>query len=321
MSIHSAPLNALVFRGKNLESTHEVSALVVNSEGNLLHSWGDTARRIYPRSSIKSLQAINVILSGAAEKFQVTDQELALASASHNGEPEQVAAVRTWLARIDLAEKDLECGAQKQGEGISALHNNCSGKHAGMLASALAMGVPTLGYSRADHPVQLAVRKVIEDFCSEKVGPDDIAIDGCSIPTYFLHMKNLALGMARFADCASMPAHYQSACYRIFKSVTDYPYFIAGTDRYCTNMTMALEKRALIKTGAEGVMFAALPSLKIGIVVKAHDGGVRASEIVTSWILRELGVLSPAAAENFLPIPIKNWNKIQTGEIKVAGTF
>ena len=121
--------------------------------------WGDTSKSIYPRSSIKSIQAVHIIVSGAAEKFAVTDQELALASASHNGETDHIIGVQQWLARMGLSERDLECGAQKQQDGFSPLFNNCSGKHAGMLASALAMGVSTEGYSKVEHPVQVAVRR------------------------------------------------------------------------------------------------------------------------------------------------------------------
>lgn len=311
------PLVVEIIRGQKVESIHEVTALVVNSKGEIIMGWGDTGRNIYPRSSIKSIQAVNIIVSGAAEKFAVTDQELALASASHNGETDHIIGVRQWLGRMGLSEQDLECGAQKQQDGFSPLFNNCSGKHAGMLASALAMGVATRGYSKVEHPVQVAVRKTIEDFCSEKITDDGIAVDGCSIPTYFLAMKGLALGMARFSDPEKLPQKYQNACRRLFRAVTEYPYFIAGKDRYCTNMTIELAKRASIKTGAEGVMFACLPDLKLGLVVKAHDGAVRAAEASTTWILNELGVLSPSGLEKFLPVPLKNWNGIQTGFITV----
>jgi L-asparaginase II len=315
--VSNLPLNVEVVRGNNVESLHEVTALVVNSKGETIMGFGDTARSIYPRSSIKSIQAINIITSGAAEKFAVTDQELALASASHNGETDHIIGVQQWLGRMGLSEQDLECGAQKQQEGFSPLFNNCSGKHAGMLASALAMGVSTKGYSKVDHPVQANVRKTIEDFCSASVTNDNIAIDGCSIPTYFLPMQSLALGMARFGDYERLPSGYHNACRRIFRAVTEYPYYIAGKDRYCTNMTVELGKRASIKTGAEGVMFASLPDLKLGLVVKANDGAVRAAEACTSWLLFEMGVLSAKGLEKFLPLPLKNWNGIQTGLIRV----
>ena len=315
--ISSKPLNVEVIRGNNVESLHEVTALVVNSKGETVMSWGDTSKSIYPRSSIKSIQAVNIIVSGAAEKFAVTDQELALASASHNGETDHIIGVQQWLGRMGLSEQDLECGAQKQQDGFSALFNNCSGKHAGMLASALAMGVSTKGYSKVEHPVQVAVRRTIEEFCSEKVLDTNIAVDGCSIPTYFLPMQGLALGMARFGDFEKLPTKYHRACRRLFSAVTEFPYYIAGKDRYCTNMTVELAKRASIKTGAEGVMFASLPDLKLGLVVKAHDGAVRAAEASTTWILNELGVLSPAGLEKFLPVPLKNWNGIKTGQISI----
>lgn len=318
MPISTEPLIVEIIRGQKVESLHEVTALVLNSKGETIMGWGDIARSIYPRSSIKSIQAVNIVVSGAAEKFAITDQELALASASHNGETDHIIGVQQWLGRMGLSERDLECGAQNQSGGFSPIFNNCSGKHSGMLATALAMGVSTKGYSKVDHPVQVAVRRTIEDFCSEKILDDGIAVDGCSIPTYFLPMQGLALGMARFGDFEKLPAKYHIACKRLFRAVTEYPYYIAGKDRYCTNMTIELDKRASIKTGAEGVMFACLPDLKLGLVVKAHDGAVRAAEAATTWILNELGVLSPSSLEKFLPVKLKNWNGIQTGNIRVT---
>ena len=169
-----------------------------------------------------------------------------------------------------------------------------------------------------EHPVQLAVKETLEDFCSEKITEQNSAIDGCSIPTYFLPMKSLALAMARFADPEKLPDKYHEACKRIYSAVTEYPFYIAGKDRYCTNMTIELEKKGMIKTGAEGVMFAALPELKLGVVVKAHDGNVRASEASMSWILHEIGALSKGSLDKFMPVPIKNWNGIKTGQITIS---
>lgn len=319
-----------ILRGSNIESQHEVSALVVDSKNQTQISWGSTDLKIYPRSSIKPIQALIVILSGAFEKFKISNQELALACGSHSGEKEHVQAVSDWLARLNLSELNLECGAHlpsnqnasshllNQNKLPSALHNNCSGKHTGMLASALALGVDTTGYVQTNHPIQKLIREIIEDFCSEKITESDIAIDGCSIPTYFLNLKNLAFAMARVADPNNLPEKYRTPIQKIYNACVENPFYIAGTERYCTRMITALHKRALIKTGAEGVMFASIPEQKIGIVVKAHDGATRAAEMSMSWILKELGILDQSTWESFSEVPIKNWNQILTGKVTLG---
>ena len=324
------PLNVDVWRGPNIESRHLVSAVVVNSQAQTQFAWGETTQKIYPRSSIKALQALPIILSGAADRFAVSDVELALAGASHNGEPEQVDIIQRWLQRMGLAVKDLECGAHlpgfsraaiqlmQSGDHYTALHNNCSGKHTGMLATALALGIDSQGYSKASHPVQSMIQKLIEDFCSAQINEGDTAIDGCSIPTYFLPMQNLATGMARLGDPENVLAAYRPAAARVYKAIVTNPYYVAGTERYCTLMMTALNGRALVKTGAEGVMFATVPELKLGVVVKVHDGAVRAAEIVMSCILNELGLLDRQSAEKFCEIPVRNWNQILTGRITIG---
>lgn len=323
------PLIIDVARATNIESQHTVSAVVVNSQGKIEISLGKTDRRIYPRSSIKSIQALAIILSGAAELFKITDEELALASASHGGEKKHIEIVTQWLNRIGLTQNDLECGSHppshqnsaielfKQGQTFTAIHNNCSGKHTGMLATALALKEATKDYSKINHPVQILIKQIIEDFCSEKIEENQIAIDGCSIPTYFIGMKNLALAMARLGDSQNFSEKYRLASQRIYKANVENPFLIAGTDRYCTQMMNELNKKGLVKTGAEGVMFASLPSLKLGVVVKAHDGASRAAEMAMSWILKELGLLNEDSWKKFSQIPIKNWNQILTGSIKI----
>ncbi len=326
----SPPLKVAVYRGQNIESRHAISAVVVNSDGHIEAGWGDYKSKIYPRSSIKSIQALAVVTSGAADIFNVSDIELALASASHGAEPQHVSAVELWLNRLGLSANDLECGAHLPSNHeamlnlldshhpFSAFHNNCSGKHTGMLAATLAMGEKTLGYTHKNHPVQKYIKKIIEEFCSEFVDSDSIAIDGCSIPTFFMPMKSLALAMARLGSPDNFSEKYRSASERIFKANVENPFFVAGTGRYCTEIMLELRGNGLVKTGAEGVMFAALPRIKSGVVIKVQDGATRAAELAMSWILRELGQLSEDSYKKFSEIELKNWNKISTGSIKMT---
>lgn len=324
----NTPLQINIFREKNIESKHAVSAVVMTSNGQLMQTYGDVAQKIYPRSSIKCIQAIPIITTGAAEKFNISDIELALASASHSGEQKHTEAVQNWLQRIGLSFADLECGSHApanqaafisllKNKNFTALENNCSGKHTGMLSSALAMNVTTKGYVKNEHPVQQLIQKIIEDFTSEKISSHDIAIDGCTLPTYFLRLQNLALAMARFADSQNFSSQYQVACERIATAIMQNPFYIAGTDRYCTQMTMLMHQQGFVKTGAEGVMFAALPKLKLGIAVKCHDGHSRAAEVAMTNILLSLNVINEAQAQDFIEPQIKNWNGLVTGYVKL----
>lgn len=324
-----SPIIVEALRGQNSESVHIVSAVVVNSANIVKRSWGNIDLKMYPRSSIKAIQAVALFVSGAAQKFKLTELELALASASHSGEPAHIEVVEHWLKRLNLSVQDLECGTHfpssqsagiqllKNGRDFSALHNNCSGKHTGMLAVALALGEPTKGYVNSQHAVQKMIRTIIEDFSGVRIEESAIATDGCSIPTHLLSLKASALAMARFSDAAHFSEKYREACESIFKANVENPFYIAGTDRYCTNMMKELKQRVLVKTGAEGVMFASIPELKTGIAVKVHDGATRAAEMAMSYILKELGLLSPSSWEKFSQISIKNWNNILTGSVRI----
>lgn len=317
-----------VVRGSLVESKHEVTAVVVDSSNRIINSWGNYEVKIFPRSSIKPIQAMAIVLSGADKKFDISPIELALSCASHSGENQHVNTVKNWLKRMNLTEIDLECGAhlpmdtKSSAELLSnkitltALQNNCSGKHTGMLATALALGVPTKNYIHADHPVQKLVKEIIENFSEEKIDHAHTAIDGCSIPTYNMKMRNLALAMARFSHPSMLDEAYQSAAQKIYTAATTNPFYVAGSDRYCTRMMSDLKDKALIKTGAEGVMFAAIPSLQAGVVVKAADGATRAAESAMSYILNDLKILNTELFKNkYQNIAITNWNGIQTGHI------
>ena len=206
----SNPVLVEVMRGARVESVHRGAAAVVDADGRTVLQIGDVERPIFPRSAVKPLQAVPLIESGAAERYRLGDEELALACASHNAEPGHVAVVERMLARANLVESALACGTHwpisapagqalaRAGGMASAVHNNCSGKHAGFLCAACAMGTDPHGYVEPDHPVQRAVHSVIEEFTGATLSADRRAIDGCSVPTWAMPLSNLALGFARF---------------------------------------------------------------------------------------------------------------------------
>lgn len=332
-SAHSnfAPIAVLVRRGERVESEHRVAFAVADADGRLLQAAGDVERPVFPRSAVKPLQALPLIESGAADRFAVSPQEFALACASHGGEPEHVELVQAWLDRLGLDAAALECGAHPPTHGPSAerliasgahptpLHNNCSGKHAGMITLARHLGVPVAGYSRADHPVQRLVAETLREITGMAVLPAP-AIDGCSIPTHPLPLARLAGAMAKFAHPQGLPEARAAACTRLRAAMTAHPHLVAGTERLCSEI-MSVSSDVLVKTGAEGVYVAGLPGRGLGLALKVEDGAGRAAQVAMLALLDALGGLDSGAAvalaERMRP-PVRNHAGLVVGGIEPA---
>ncbi len=327
------PLMVEVTRGGMVESRHRAAAAVVDAQGKLVGGWGDFERTVYGRSAIKPLQALPLVESGAADRFDVSRQELALACASHSGEPQHVAAVSAWLARIGLVPGDLECGSHlptadgamqdfiRSGADLTAVYNNCSGKHTGFLATALHLGERTRGYIRFEHPVQQRILGVLEQMCGLDLGASPRGVDGCGIPVIGIPLGNIALGMARLADPRDLPPARAAAARRIVAAMTAEPFMVAGSQRFCTVVMSALGGKAAIKTGAEGVYCAALPELGLGVAIKVDDGAGRAAEVAMGRLLVHLGVIDDAAAARLaetLAPPVANRAGLETGRVRPA---
>lgn len=328
--VTAQPILVEVTRGTMVESRHAGSLAVLDARGGVRLACGDTAQPIYPRSAIKPIQALPLIESGAAEKYKLSDVELALACASHGGEPRHVAAVVTWLGRIGLTVDDLECGAHPPSHEASAqalyrangeitqLHNNCSGKHTGFLNLAKHMGWPTKGYIRADHKVQQTVLACLQDLCGVDLQGGAKGIDGCGIPVTGIPLDRLALAMARMADPTGLPPARVAAIQRIRQAMTREPFYVAGTGRFCTRLMTALGDQVVAKTGAEGVYMAALPKLGLGICIKIHDGASRASQIALAAVLERLGI---AGARELEAAPLINVAGTRVGEVRPAAAL
>lgn len=283
-----------------VESRHMGAFAVVNATGEVVMSAGDIDRPVYARSAIKPLQAIPLVESGAAQKFELSTRELSLSCASHNSEPTHVLAVKALLERLGLSARDLECGAHppsfaaaahdmiRNGEEPDAAHNNCSGKHSGFLATARHLGESTAGYIQPDHPVQLRLRKVLSEMTDTNLETAPTGADGCGIPVIGISLKATAYAMARFADPSSLSGERASACRSIFDAVTREPFMVAGTGRFCTDVMTSLGQRVLVKTGAEAYFCAAIPELSLGIALKIDDGNRRGSESVMATLLAQL---------------------------------
>jgi L-asparaginase II len=323
------PVLVEVMRGPLVESRHRGAVAVCDAQGKTVLALGDVTAPIFPRSAVKALQALPLIEQGAAERFSLSDEELALACASHSGEAAHVAGVERILAKAGLKPADLRCGAHwpiaqaaaaavARSGAPSPLHNNCSGKHAGFLCVARAIGVDPADYWRPEHPVQRLVRGVLEDFTGASLGEASCAIDGCSVPTWAVPLHHLAQGFAKFATGDGVSPERARAAARLRQACAKAPCFVAGSGRFCTDIMQLFGERVFVKTGAEGVYCAALPREGLGIAVKCDDGASRAAQAMIAAVIARflpLAASERAALARFTHPKLQNWNNFEVGSI------
>jgi L-asparaginase II len=290
-----------VSRGDIVESRHRVHIAVVDGKGRLRAHAGDAGFVAFARSAIKPVQAIPVLVDGAAERFGFTDIEVALCCASHSGEPRHIEAVQGMLRKIGAAEDALACGAHvpmgkqaaqelaERGEEPSRVHNNCSGKHVGMLALAQIHGWPLAGYHEADHPVQIRMQQELATWTEMNADDFGVAVDGCGVMTFALPIERLARAFARFAVAAR---NGEDAPARVVKAMVRNPEYVAGSARLCTDLMRVTGGRVFAKVGAEGVYCAGVPGAELGVALKVEDGATRAAEPALIAVLKALAILS-----------------------------
>lgn len=294
------PVLVEVLRGAIVESAHRGAVAVFDADGKPVWEIGDTAQPVFPRSAVKAIQALPLVESGAADAYGFGDRELALACASHSGEPPHVELARAMLAKAGLDETALECGAHwpsshgatlalaRAGSVPSALHNNCSGKHSGFLCTCVHSGIAHRGYVKAGHASQEMVREAMQAVTGAAHDADHRGTDGCSIPTYAVPLRSFALGFARMATGAGFEPVRARAAKRLLSACMAEPFFVAGTGRSDVAMMEAAPGRIFVKGGAEGVFCAALPELGLGIALKCDDGAGRAAEAMVAAVLAKL---------------------------------
>jgi L-asparaginase II len=327
------PVLVEVVRGGVVESRHRGAVAVVDGDGALVHAVGDVDRPVFPRSAVKAIQALPLLESGAADAFGFGEKEIALACASHSGEPQHTALAAAMLAKAGLDERACECGAHwpsgqeatlalaRGGGAPSQLHNNCSGKHAGFLCTCVHQGIDHHGYVAHGHPLQEMVRQALEDLTGAAHESQMCGTDGCSIPTYAVPIRNLALGFARMATATGLAPARAQAARRILTACMAEPFHVAGTGRADTAMMEAGRGRIFTKTGAEGVFCAAIPELGLGIALKCDDGATRAAEVmIASTLARLLPAADPLrAALAVMARPVlKNWRGMEVGGLRPA---
>lgn len=327
------PVLVEVRRGSLVESCHRGAVAVLDADGASVLAIGDVARPVFPRSAVKAIQALPLLVSGAADRAGLSDEDIVLACASHSGEPRHVAGVARMLGKTGRGEACLACGAQwplgveaaralaRSGEPAGALHNNCSGKHAGFICLADALGVAPADYCRPEHPVQHDVRGALEALTGARHDDRNRGTDGCSVPTYAVPLAALALAFARFGTGARLTPALGGAATRLRAAVAAHPFMLAGTGRFDTAVTRLLGPRAFIKGGAEGVQCCALPTEGLGIAVKCDDGSRRGAEAVMAALLVKLLPMAPTeriAIDAFARPTLRNWSGMAIGAIVPA---
>lgn len=295
--VRDVPL-AMLRRGGLDESIHRGRYAVCDADGALLESGGDAGEPLWVRSSAKPFQALPLVASGAADSLGLTGEELAIACGSHCGEESHVAAAGSILRKADLSEADLESGAHyplnrsaanalvRAGEKPGAVHGNCSGKHAGMLALCVYRGYETEGYRDRDHPLQREILSAVGAMCGTEEKEITVGGDGCGAPAFALPLRSLASGFARL-NAGKAPAQFAKSAPGIREAMREYPFMVAGTGMLDTRLMSVTE--VVCKSGAEGVFAAGLPD-GTGVAIKVSDGSARAVEPVALSLLGRLGV-------------------------------
>ena len=336
MSSNPILVNAL--RGGIVESAHRGALAIVDADGAVHTQLGDIARPIFPRSACKVLQALPLVASGAADRWQLNDEELALACASHGGEPRHVATAAAMLAKAGVDRAALECGAHwpyhdgsikalaAAGQEPTALNNNCSGKHAGFVCLGCFMAEDKdrraflRGYVKPDHPVMREVSAALQSITGYDLSNTAMGTDGCSIPTYAIPLRHLAHAFARVATGVGLSPDNQRAATRLRAAVAAAPFMVAGSGRFDTRLMERLGARVFCKVGAEGVHCAAIPELGLGVAIKMDDGNTsRACEVVMAAVVERLLPLNDADAvfvRGFSDLTMKNWNGIEVGQLR-----
>ena len=361
--MNANPILAEAMRGGIVESFHRGALAVVDADGGVHTRLGDIERPVFPRSAVKVLQALPLVASGAADRWQLNDEELALACASHGGEPRHAQTAAAMLAKAGVDATALECGTHwpyndaamkalaARGEVPSALHNNCSGKHAGFVCLGCLMAQdgdrrdflrgyvrpdhPVMpasaghdarafvhGYVKPDHPVMREVTAALQAATGFDLAHAPVGTDGCSIPTYAIPLRHLAHAFARVGTGTGLRPDHARAAQRLRAAVAKAPFMVAGTGRLDTRLMERLGERLFCKVGAEGMYGAALPELGLGLAIKMDDGNTaRACELVLAAVVERLLPLADADrafVHGFSDLALSNWNGIEVGRMRAS---
>lgn len=333
----SNPVLVEVYRAGVLESFHRGVVCVVNRKGEVIFSIGDIQQLCYPRSAMKLLQVLPLIELGGVEKFGFTTEEIAVMCGSHNAEPEHLRVVSSILDKIGENKDKLFCGPQyptskkdadeliRSGIKPHHIHNNCSGKHAGMLALCRLIGADTTDYIQPNHPIQQLIMETCAAMYEYPAQQMKVALDGCSAPIFSVPVYHQALAYKNLADPSGFSESRQRACKLVVEAVSTFPFMVAGSKRYCTDMMKITAPQIIGKTGAEGVFCLSLTTKQIGVCIKIDDGKMLPQYNVAQSFVEATGMFSReqlSPLHHYAEEALTNFNKFQTGEIRtVNGLF
>jgi L-asparaginase II len=325
------PVLVEVTRGEITESVHMGDIAVVNCSGEILHGFGDPGRISYMRSASKPIQAVAMLECGVYEKYGLGLEEVAVMLSSHSGEPMHIAVLERLLEKTGVEVSSLRCGTHRplsaeasvemmrNGKLPSPLHNNCSGKHIGQIAAAMARGYRTENYDSPDHPIQKDLLNVVSEFAGLKPGEIKLGIDGCGVPVYGMPLKNMAQAYANLCNPGFMGGKYGTSCGRVLSAMTVYPELIGGKGRFDTELLRHFGNRLIAKSGFEGVFCLGLTGKGIGIAIKVEDGNKRAVSPAVMEILRQLQIVPEeelADMEDYWHPHVHNHRGENVGEIR-----
>lgn len=309
------------------DAAYRGAYVAVKADGTVIDQLGEVDSLFYPRSALKLFQAMGLMMSGAADAFQVSPEEISIACASHSGEEAHRALVAAWLKRIGCCVDDLVCGPHtplgtevakklaKQGLEPDRLHAACSGKHTGFLTLARFRNHDIKGYADINHPTQQEVNRYIVEFLDKDILQNPTGIDGCQAPVLSLTLQEFAYGLARLASPPSNQ-QMQKAATRVKDAIIQHPFFLAGTNRICAQLIEAFAGELVLKDGAEGCFAGYLPKQGIGFALKMEDGHTRAAEIAIATILRHRLKLDHPILASWERSTIYNFNHQPVGAIE-----
>ena len=323
------PLSIITQRADVLESEHLVDAVICNDKGEIITSYGDANRLVFPRSAIKPLQAIALIEAELSDMggCLLSDEAISVICASHNGEAAHIDAVSQILASHRLDPAMLHCGAHwsnhqdtcrtqaRQMDAPQKIHNNCSGKHAGMLLLGQKLGGDITGYHQATHKVQQAIIAVINDMAGVDIMDYPCGIDGCGAPAFSAPMTAWATAFARFTKTDGTRG---KACQHIAQAIANAPFLMAGTGRACSAVNQAYGAEVTVKIGAEGVYGIAAHRYGLGAMLKVRDGNMRIAEVALGRLLQDMGVADKAELSPYFAPMLQNWAGEDVGRIIIA---
>ena len=317
-----------VTRSNFTESVHHGVAILINSSGEVLREWGNSNILIYPRSALKPIQSLNLYKDGVAEALNLSDDFIALTTASHHAENIHQKMIKNWLKKINLKEKHLSCGpswplnikdqfkTHTKYKVKRKIFHNCSGKHCGHLAVSQYKNLPIKNYQNKDHPIQKDLIKLIEDLSKYKI--KNIGVDGCTLPNPLIPLKKFAFAAAQLADYKKLNEH-SAIAKRIFDSCVKFPEIAGGSKSVNSILTKLSKRRAFVKNGAEGVFVAIIPEKKSALAVKIIDGTARAAEVAIAGLISQLKIINNDKIEKIKKRSIKNSAGQIIGHIKWIG--